>query len=90
MACLGHVISAKVLPWTSRRCVVVEWPTPHSVRVVCGFLGLVSYYHKFIRGYRALATPLPKLFKREVFSWTKEVDLVFQGLHDALTIVPVL
>jgi hypothetical protein len=35
---------------------------------VRGFLGLVGYYHHFIRNFGSIATQLTTLLRKEVFS----------------------
>ena len=40
---------------------VLDWPRPKSVHDVRSFLGLVSYYRKFIKGFSQLAKPLTDL-----------------------------
>jgi hypothetical protein len=48
--------------------VVIDWPVPRSVHVVLSFLGLVGYYHHFIRDYGAIAMPLTKLLRKGGFT----------------------
>jgi hypothetical protein len=50
--------------------VVRAWQTPQTVCAVRGFLGLTSYYHKFINVYDNIVAPLMQLLKREVFRST--------------------
>ena len=40
---------------------VLDWPRPQSVHDVRSFLGLASYYHKFIKGFSQLAKPMTDL-----------------------------
>jgi hypothetical protein len=54
------------------------------------FLGLVGYYHRFIKNNGAIATPLTALFKKDVFKWSAEVEEAFWALQRALTSAPIL
>jgi hypothetical protein len=57
---------------------------------VRGFLGLASYYHKFVHDYGSIAAPLTALLKKEGFSWTDDVATTFTALKSAVTSAPVL
>ena len=45
---------------------VLDWPRPKSVHDVRSFLGLASYYRKFIKGFSQLAKPLTDLTRDKV------------------------
>ena len=45
---------------------ILDWPRPRSVHDIRSFLGLVSYYRKFIRGFSQLAKPLTDLTRDKV------------------------
>ena len=44
---------------------VLEWPTPKCVKDIQKFLGLVNYYHQFIKGFATVARPLHDLVKKD-------------------------
>ena len=55
------------------------------------FVGLCSYYRKFIKDFAGIAAPLHKLTRKgEKFSWAEECQQAFQKLKIALTSAPVL
>ena len=88
---LGHVISEQgVAVSPSKIQVVLEWPTPTTVREVRGFLGLAGYYQKFIRHFGYIAAPLYQLLSKEGFKWNEAAEVPFTKLKEALTSPPVL
>ncbi|XP_062171141.1 uncharacterized mitochondrial protein AtMg00860-like [Alnus glutinosa] len=87
----GHVVSAQ------RVCVdlekiqdMVDWPHPKSIKALRGFLGLIGYYRKFIRGYGSIAAPLTIMLKKNSFTWTEPSQAAFLALKTAVTQAPVL
>ena len=70
---------------------VVEWPTPASVRDVRSFLGLASYYRRFIRNFSLIAKPLTDLTKNDMkWQWEDEQERSFIQIKVALVTAPVL
>lgn len=89
---LGHIISEHGVSTDPKKIETVKnWPTPRKVKDVRSFLGLCSYYRKFVQGFSTIASPLHKLTeKKEEFRWTKECEVAFETLKKLLTITPVL
>ena len=55
------------------------------------FLGLASYYRRYIPKFSTIAAPLTNLtHKGAVFSWSAECESSFQLLKSALTQAPIL
>ena len=48
---------------------VVEWPQPNSVRDVRSFLGLASFYRRFVQNFSQKASALTNLIKVGI-AWT--------------------
>ena len=70
---------------------IVEWPKPQTVHDVRSFLGLASYYRKFIHGFSQIAGPLTELTKSKVkWRWEKEQEESFLAMKIALATAPVL
>jgi hypothetical protein len=55
-----------------------------------GFLGLIWYYHKFVKNYGKIATPLIALLKKNSFPWTPIVSQAFQTFNMAMCTTLVL
>ena len=56
-----------------------------------GFLGLASFYRRFIKHFAKRATPLTDLLlKKDAFKWSEEAQLSFEDLKNALSIALVL
>ncbi|GBG87781.1 hypothetical protein CBR_g45936 [Chara braunii] len=89
---LGHVISREGLaPEATKVAAVQDRPRPANIRDVRSFLGLASYYKKFIKNFSAIAAPLTNLTKKDIsFLWTSECQEAFTRLKEALIRAPVL
>jgi hypothetical protein len=71
--------------------VIITWPQPTNARDVKSFLGLASYYRRFIKGFSTICSPLNKLLqKEESFSWSSKCDEAFQMLKSKLATAPIL
>jgi len=44
---------------------IQEWPIPKSVRDICSFHGLASFYRRFVPNFSTLASPLNELVKKD-------------------------
>ena len=89
---LGHVVAEKgVSTDPQKTCRVRDWPTPCNLKEVRSFIGLCSYYRRFIKDFACIASPLHKLTQKDVgFKWTRECETAFSMLKDRLTSAPVL
>ena len=62
---LGHIISREGVRMDPAKIQAIrDWPELRSVHEVRSFLGLCSYYRRFIRYFAALAAPLHDLTKK--------------------------
>ena len=89
---LGHVISTQgIRPDPSKTEKVKLFPTPSDVTTLRQFVGLASYYRRFVPGFAKIAAPLHALTKKDVpFEWTQECEAAFCKLKELLITAPVL
>lgn len=89
---LGHLILEEGIQMDPEKVrVVVEWPTPRGIRDVQSFIGLASYYRKFVIGFARITAPLTELFKSgRDWSWAEEQQNAFDMLKKAMSMAPVL
>ncbi|XP_031262170.1 uncharacterized protein LOC116120359 [Pistacia vera] len=70
---------------------ILECQKPKTVKEVESFLGLASYYRRFIAGFAQLAKPLTALTKQKTpFIWSDACEEIFQELKRRLTKAPSL
>ena len=68
---LGHVVSEQGISPDLRKIEVVKtWQRPATVTEVKSFLGLSSYYCRFVPEFAEIARPLNQCVTTSPFSWT--------------------
>lgn len=89
---LGHVISENgVKTDPSKVEVIKNLKSPICLKELRSFLGLTSYYRKFIKDYSEIAQPLYVLTKKNVpWTWSAECETAFRTLKEKLTTAPIL
>ena len=89
---LGHIVSADGVqtdPQKTER--VSSWPTPSSRKAVQQFLGLASYYRRFVKDFATIAKPLYHLTeKTATFIWSDGAKKAFDELRQRLVTAPTL
>jgi hypothetical protein len=89
---LGHIITTEGVKVDSEKVKATsEWNQPTNVIEVHSFLGLASYYRRFIEGFSKIARPMTALTQKgKEFKRTEACKKSFQELKTRLTIAPVL
>ena len=89
---LGYVLSEKGISADPVEVKAVKnWPQPRNIHNVRSFIGLCTYYCRFVPGFSSLAEPLHLLTeKNAVFQWTEQCNKAFQTLKELLTQAPIL
>ena len=89
---LEHQFSAEgMAPDPKKTQAIREWPTPGSVKAVCQFLGLASYYRCYIKNFANIAGPLHQLTQKATqFSWNEQHEQAFLTMKKSLLQSPIL
>ena len=89
---LGHLFSADGLTVDPRKVEAVrELATPSNRSELRSFLGLASYYRKYIAGHADMVAPLTTMLgENQLFKWGKAKQAAFQAVKECLATAPVL
>ncbi|UYV64482.1 hypothetical protein LAZ67_3000918, partial [Cordylochernes scorpioides] len=89
---LGHITNQEgIKPAEYNIKAVRDFPQPKKAKEVQSFLGMCSYYRKFIKDFSLIADPLTSLIRKNVqFIWTGKQEEAFQNLKKALMNPPIL
>lgn len=92
VAFLGHVVTPEgVKPNPEKIATISNWPIPKNEKELKGFLGVMGYYRKFIKGFAKIAKPLTScLRKGESITYTKPFLEAFEKCKSILTSSQVL
>jgi hypothetical protein len=84
---LGHQISAKGLQPTEEKVrAIQDAPAPQNVSQLKSFLGMLTYYSKFLPNMSTRLAPLYRLLQKQVkWSWGTEQRRAFQDAKVLLT-----
>ena len=90
--CLGHVISAEgITPNPSKVTDIQNKKEPRNVKDVRSFLGMASYYRRFVPDFAKIAKPITQLTKKDVkWNWSNECTNAYKEIIDRITRAPVL
>ncbi|KAG1445529.1 hypothetical protein G6F55_011924 [Rhizopus delemar] len=89
---LGYIVTKEGIQTDPSKIEKIQnYPVPKTLTQIRGFLGLASYYRRFIKNFAAIARPLhdqTKTSKR--IPWTNKTTESFELLKKLLTQAPVL
>ncbi|XP_074039889.1 uncharacterized protein [Leptinotarsa decemlineata] len=88
---LRHVVSEKgVVVDEQKFKAVKEWPIPKDIHQIWSFLGLSTYYRRYVLGFANITKPLTRLIEGQIqFQWSEESQHSFKKLKKALINAPV-
>ncbi len=89
---LGHVISQEGIEASPAKLDAIRsFPIPSDLKGLRSFLGLASYYRRFIPSFSRVAAPLHALTRKNApFVWSLSCQEAFDKLEELLTTAPVL
>ena len=81
---LGHVISNDGISVDKQKVEAVQnVEAPKTIRDVRNFLGMTSYYRKYVSNFSKIAKPLNSLTRKHArFLWTPEAQSAFDTLNN--------
>lgn len=93
---LGYVVGGNSLRTDPDKIsAMINYPRPTTTTEVKRFIGLCSWYRRFIKDFSTLVSPINDLLKgkkkkRESISWSSEAESSFIKIKEALVSSPVL
>ena len=89
---LGHKISAEGIKTLSDKVEgIAKAPVPEDKKQLQSFVGMVTYYDKFLPNLSTVLEPLHKLLRKDVkFKWGKSQQSSFEKCKEMLQEAPVL
>ena len=75
---MGHLVGkAGVMVDPKNIEAMQDWPHLKNLKILHGFMGLTSYYYKFVKNCCKIVAPLTTLLKKNDFTWIPTVDQSF-------------
>jgi hypothetical protein len=89
---LGYLINPEgILVDPDKITALTTLPSPKCTKDVRSFLGLASFYRKYVKGFAQIAAPLHYLTGEKVpFIWSEDCELAFKELKSILSRAPIL
>jgi uncharacterized Fe-S cluster protein YjdI len=85
---LGHAKGVQV--HQEKITTIIEWPTMKTLTELRGFLGICTYYRKFVKGFSQLCEPLTDLTKKGAFKWSEKSQATMEKMKKVMSTCPVL
>ncbi|KZR97407.1 Uncharacterized protein APZ42_007742, partial [Daphnia magna] len=89
---LGYIVSRKgITPNLKKLEAIMKYPAPNNTKELSSFLGLASYYRKFIRAFADKAHPLTALTRKTAeWKWGEAERDAFNCIKNCLITRPIL
>lgn len=90
MEFLGHMLSSQgVKPTQSKVEAINNFPVPKSIRSLQEFIGMVTYYHRFLPGIAHILSPLNNTLKgnekKKKLMWNPQLEKSFNDVKAAIS-----
>jgi transposase InsO family protein len=86
---LGHEISSRgVSPSSQHKDAIRDISRPRTLKQLRAFIGMCSFFRRFVKGFTEIAYPLQKIVNQQRFreeDWTDSQEESFRKLKDILT-----
>jgi hypothetical protein len=89
---LGHVVTTAGIAMDPKKVsTIVNYPTPRNVKELKSFLGLVSWYRKYVPNFSDVVIPLTALLKKNRnWNWSEGCQNALDELKLKLISAPIL
>ncbi|XP_078447034.1 putative mitochondrial protein AtMg00860 [Wolffia australiana] len=88
---LGFILSSKGVAANPAKVeAITTLPKLKNVHDIRSFMGLATFYRRFIPGFSGVTASITDLLKREQFEWTPAADHAFELVKKLMTEAPVL
>jgi hypothetical protein len=91
MLYLGHIIGVDgVRVHEEKIRAIRDWPEPRNVTELRRFIGICTYYRKFVKSFSQLVAPLTDLTRKGAFSWSDTAQRAFDRITKVMNSCPML
>lgn len=89
---LGHVVNQQGIHTDPDKVrAIQEFPVPTNLRAVRRFIGVASWYRRFVPDFARIIAPLTRLTRKDVkWTWEQPQQETFQVMKKRLTEAPIL
>jgi hypothetical protein len=88
---LGFIVLSKGIATDPEKVrAVLDWQPSNNIHEVRSFHGLASFYHRFIKNFSSIMSPITECTKQGSFNWTNRAQKAFEVIKQKLTEAPIL
>ena len=88
---LGFIVSAQGVSADPEKVrAISSWPRPSTIHDVRSFIGLATFYRRFVQNFSSVTAPITDCLKLEPLQWTEAAEKAFDRLKALMTQAPVL
>ena len=69
---------------------ILDWCTPNTIIELKEFLGICTYYRRYVKGFSQFAAPLTDLTKKGAFTWIEVAQQASEKMKTIMSSCPVL